>query len=119
MVSLEGSTCQVLHFCRGRPRLDAAKVLVGRRRIRGAQVGDGDGELEDGEGLWHRQRVAAAKPQAPFCKAGPQRQGCFPPRPPSQLGAREAAPDAVCGAGSNGCRSLEAFPQVRPMVRAV
>lgn len=112
MVSLEGSMCQVLHFCHSRPQLDAAKVLVGRRRIRGAQVGDGDRELEDGEGLWHRQRVAAAKPQAPCCEAGPQRRGCFPRRfSTSPFSAR-------CPRGGSRC-SLWRGEQWPPLVRSI
>lgn len=55
-------------------------------------------------------------------RLGPSAQDAFlpvSPHPPSGLGACEAAPNAVRGAGSADCCSLEEFPQVGPMVRAV
>lgn len=39
MVSLEGSTCQVLHFCRGRPWLDTGKEKVGQKGEKGCAGG--------------------------------------------------------------------------------
>lgn len=76
--------------------------------------------MEKAFGTGNEWLLPSHRPHA--ARLGPSAGAAFlavSPRPPSQLGAREAAPDAVCGAGSNGRRSLEAFPQVRPMVRAV
>lgn len=110
MVSLEGSMCQVLHFCHSRPQLDAAKVLVGRRRIRGAQVGDGDRELERG---WRRPLAPAT---SGCCQAtGPILQGWAPA--PGLLSSTSPF-SARCPRGGSRC-SLWRGEQWPPLVRSI